>query len=125
MRDSYKSYSSEEFDTIDEWFESLDDNEKFNLILDYTDSEILIYSMDTFNEAFTEDFRDMSAIEIVEYVNVNLRDFNPSCKFWGENTYGNLIADDDPLWLAECCGLEPQDFWNWLEENFDDVASFI
>lgn len=124
MRDSYKSYSSEEFDTVDEWFESLDDSDKYTLIVDFCEEDIIL-PMSSFNEAFSEMFSDMKALEVVEWVNVNLRDFNPSCKFWGENTYGNLVADDDPLWLAECCGLDTNEFWNWLEENFDDVASFI
>lgn len=83
MRKSYKLYEEEMFDSADEWFESLDDNEKFNLILEFTDSEILMYTMDTFNDAFSEDFKDMSALEIVEYVSVYLKDFNPSCAFWG------------------------------------------
>lgn len=122
MRKGYKLYEEEMFDSVDEWFESLDDNEKFSLILEFADEEIPIYSMDTFNEAFGEDFKAMSAIEIVEYVSVYLKDFNPSCAFWGENTYGNLIADDDPLWLAEQCGLETNDFYDWLEEKFDDIA---
>ena len=121
MRDVYKSYDGEEFDTIDEWFDSLDAGRQYNVIMEYDDS-LLIYDMETLDDAFTEGFREMTAREIIDYVDTHFRDFDLTCAFWGENTYGRLVADDDVLYLAECCGLDTDAFWKWAEDNFDSIV---
>lgn len=124
MRDSYKSYTGEEFDTLEEWLDSLDDDVVYDLIVDFVEENI-IFPMSDFDLAFDVKFKEMGALETVEWVSNNLRKFNTNCAFWGEDEYGNLVADDDPLWLAECCGLNVNEFFEYLEDNFDDLVEYI
>lgn len=111
--------SDVKFDTADEWFESLDESTKYEIIMEFTDSDLEIYYMTTFEEAYSEEFAGMTALSIVEYVQTYFKNLNPDDDFWGVNTYGNIISDSDVLWLAECAGMNMKGFWKWLEEEQD------
>ena len=120
----YREYidgNGKEFDSVEEWFESLESREQYDIIMEYDDT-IHVYFMETFNEAYSEEFSTMNAIEIVDYVNTHFSQINTSDDYWAENNYGNLISDCDPLWLAESTGMDMDDFWEFVEDNFEELS---
>ena len=113
---------SHEFDSVEEWFESLESREQYDIIMEYDDT-LHVYFMETFNEVYSEEFSTMNAIEIIDYVNTHFSQINPSDDYWAENSYGNLISDCDPLWLAESTGdMDMDDFWEFVEDNFEELS---
>ena len=122
MRD-YIDGNGKEFDSVEEWFESLDSREQYDIIMEYDDN-IQVYFMESFNEIYSKAFFSrMNAIEIVDYVQTHFSQINTSDEYWAENSYGNLISDCDPLWLAESTGdIDMNDFWEYVEENFDELS---
>jgi hypothetical protein len=121
----YREYidgNGKEFDSVEEWFESLESREQYDIIMEYDDT-LHVYFMETFNDVYSEEFSTMNAIEIIDYVNTHFSQINVSDDYWAENSYGNLISDCDPLWLAEETGdMDMDDFWEFVEDNFEELS---